>query len=212
MTTIRQIEKGITPLGQRYDVSVERGRVVLNSDNANYSFGSLHQVMQKGIEDVCRMNKPEHVLMLGLGGGSAIEILEKKCNSHVQITAVEIDPGIIDVAERHFGLKKIPFLQVICTDAQQAVTTLPAGTFDLIIDDVFLDSTIPDFCFTSGYLLNNAALLKKQGVYMRNIMCDKEQSDFFEEQVRNVFGEVRVLVEPDCGNRIYLCRPGETNQ
>lgn len=48
------IEEGTTELGQKYEVNYENGIKVLNSENANYSFGSLHQIMLKGIDEVLK--------------------------------------------------------------------------------------------------------------------------------------------------------------
>ena len=51
------LKEGKTRLGQHYEVNFENGVKVLNSANTNYSFGSLHQIMLKGIEEVLRKKK-----------------------------------------------------------------------------------------------------------------------------------------------------------
>lgn len=206
MILSRLVEKGVTSMGQRYDVSIESGRKVLNSVHTNYSFGSLHKVMLKGINEVYRKMTPDDVLMLGLGAGSALEILEMKGSGRCRVTAVEIDQGIIDVAERHFGLGSRQHLQVICKSAEQAVFDLLPASYDLVVDDVFLDNEMPDFSYGERYLEQIGRLLRQKGVYMRNVMGDNKRTDSFESALRNIFQEIKVLVEPDFGNRIYLCQ------
>ena len=74
------IEEGTTKLGQKYEVNYENGIKVLNSENANYSFGSLHQIMLKGIEEVLKKHRPKRILILGLGAGSILSIMKNKFN------------------------------------------------------------------------------------------------------------------------------------
>lgn len=199
------VEKGKTALGQNYEVNFENGIKVLNSENTNYSFGSLHQIMLKAIEEVLRTKKPENILMLGLGAGSAVSILKQKCRHQYKLTAVEIDADLIRLAKEHFELDPAA-LSLINADARDAVRSLPAGQFDLIIDDVFWDDKVPEFCKSSDYISSNKSLLKNGGVYLRNIMKEEGANHLdYEKTLEQVFGSFYSVTHKTYGNKIYFC-------
>ena len=53
------------------ELTLENGRSVVNSANANQSFGSLHRVWQRCFADIdLTRHRPERILLLGYGAGS----------------------------------------------------------------------------------------------------------------------------------------------
>ncbi len=201
------ISKGKTALGQNYEIAYEYGYKVLNSENANYSFGSLHQVMQKGITAILKHIKPTKILLLGLGGGSALRIFEKKFSHSYQITAIEIDNDIITIALNHFNLNKYKNLETINADASLWIENASENSFDLIIDDIFMDSIIPDFCFKKEYLENCSKLLIPNGIYFRNTMnLETSISEKYYNILSSVFKNIELLRVKNLDNSIYLCK------
>lgn len=199
--------EGKTRLGQTFEVSIENGVKVLNSENANYSFGSLHQIMQKGIVEVLNNAKPANILMLGLGAGSALAILSGKQRQPYKVTAIEIDTDLVDIAAQHFGLGEYTNLSVLCGDARHEIKNLPEGSFDLIIDDIFWDNRLPDFCLQEEYLSDNMKLLSAEGTYMRNTMAlELNELRLFENNLQKVFGGFYSKKHPEYGNIIYFCQ------
>lgn len=202
------IEEGRTRLGQKYEINLENGSKVLNSEHANYSFGSLHRIMLKGITEVLRHSKPARILMLGLGAGSALEILRKKCRWDYRVTAVELDADLISLARKHFDLEAHRNLDIINGDAALQVTGLPEASFDLIIDDVFWDNNIPEFCTGRDYLAQCKKLLVPGGTYMRNTMPGSGfDPAAYETLLASLFSEHYALTDKEYGNRIYFCKP-----
>lgn len=200
------VEHGVTSLGQTYEVNFENGVKVLNSEKTNYSFGSLHQIMLKGIEEVLRNKKCSDVLMLGLGAGSAISILENKCSWPHRITAVEIDNDLIEIASKHFDLNKHEHVSILNGDASKVIHELNENAFDLIIDDVFWDDDVPSFCREETFLRANARLLKSDGIYMRNVMSHGfDNMKDYELLLNEVFGKVYSIKHKTYGNRIFFC-------
>lgn len=59
---------------------------------------------------------PESVLLLGLGGGSVVRYLRRRYPG-ARLTAVEIDPVMIEIAKKHFGIGKVQDLKIINQDA-----------------------------------------------------------------------------------------------
>lgn len=117
----------------------EYGRLVVNSPHANQSHGSLHRVWRHAFR-VARVRelRPRHVLLLGLGTGSAVHILRHELGLPAPITAVEHDPRMLAWGRTHFGLDRVKDLVVVEGDALAEVPRLK-GRFDLVVVDLFED-------------------------------------------------------------------------
>lgn len=201
------LKEGKTSLGQHYEVNFENGVKVLNSSNTNYSFGSLHQIMLKGIDEVLRYHKVKRVLMLGLGAGSALSVLKNKCHWSYKVTAVELDADLITIAREHFELDQYTELTMINGDASVEVHALPTAAFDCIIDDVFLDDQVPGFCRDHEYIKACRRLLEPGGIYMRNVMAHGfNDMKAYESALKSYFSDVYSIKHKTYGNRIYFCK------
>lgn len=202
------VEHGTTSLGQQYEVNFENGVKVLNSEHANYSFGSLHTIMQKGITLVLKDHKPSNILMLGLGAGSALAILAARCKWPYRVTVVEIDPDLIGIARKHFNLDAHSNTAVICGDASKVIRELKPESFDLIIDDIFWDDKVPAFCLGKPFLQDNNRLLSANGIYLRNVMnASTAEIRDYENNLASSFGSFKNSKHTEFNNKIYICRP-----
>lgn len=126
----------------RLEVGWREGKKVLDNGLVNYSYGGLQQVLHYGLTKIC-LNSVRSVLVLGMGGGSVIESLRKKFKYTHPIVAVEIDPVIIEIAEKEFGITAYNDLEVVCVDAAQFLEETEQN-FDLIIVDLFIGSHVPE--------------------------------------------------------------------
>lgn len=123
----------------RLDLVWEYGRLVVNSPHANQSHGSLHRVWRQAFRVArVRQLRPRHVLLLGLGTGSAVHILRHELGLPAPITAVEHDPLMLAWGRTHFGLDRVKDLVVVEGDALVEVPRLK-GRFDLVVVDLFED-------------------------------------------------------------------------
>lgn len=201
-----KIKSGITSKGQVYEINFENGYKVLNSQNANYSYGSLHQIMQKGIFEALKVIKPQRILMLGLGGGSAVEILSKKCTWPIQITAVEFDEDLVVFANEEFDIKRFKMLDIVVADAFEWIQNKDHGQYDLIIDDLFVDDQVPHSCFELDYLKTISQLLSPQGIYFRNMMnLSSATHANYEKNLNAIFSKINCTKAKGYNNLIYLC-------
>ena len=201
------VEEGTTLLGQKYEVNYENGIKVLNSENANYSFGSLHQIMLKGIDEVLKKHKPKRILILGLGAGSILSIMKKKFKWPYTYTAVELDADIVRLKLTHFDETGNDNGEILCLDANIAIHQLEDHSYDLIVDDVFWDNSIPEFCKEQDYLKRNHALLSEGGIYMRNTMDTSGMNHKeYEKQLSLVFSSFYSVKHPVFKNKIYFCQ------
>ena len=86
--------------------------------------------------------KIENCLILGLATGTLAKMLPD-----MQITVVEIDPAMIAIGKKYFGLDKIPKLKIINQDAKDF-----RGRFDVIFVDLYLGDKPPSFLYSHKYL------------------------------------------------------------
>lgn len=153
------------PLTKKYNSSYNgklevtwiNGRKVLDSSNANYSYGALQEVLDRGISEV-RADRAAPVLLLGLGGGSAISLLRNKFKYYGRITAVELDPAIVEIAKTEFNIEAHQPLELLCEDAEAFVATAQEQ-FGFIIVDLFLDLKVPSQFFSETFWKNVGGLL-----------------------------------------------------
>jgi len=139
------------------EVTWHNGKKHLNSKNANYSYGSLQNILKFGIEQTS-LKKVNSILVLGMGGGSVIKTLRTDFNYNKLITAVEIDPVVIEIANSEFDITENKHLQIHCIDALEFVKTNNKH-YDLIIIDLFIDLSVPDQ-FLSEAFWNDVLYLK----------------------------------------------------
>ena len=202
-----KIKSGTTSKGQVYEINFENGYKVLNSQNANYSYGSLHQIMQKGIFESLKIIKPARILMLGLGGGSAVEILSKKCAWPFQIKAIEFDEDLVKFAHEEFNIGRYKMLNIEIADAFEWIQKASEDVYDLIIDDLFIDDQVPVTCFELDYLKTVSKQLTPQGIYFRNMMnLRSDQQKAYEKNLEDTFSKVNCTKAKGFDNLIYLCR------
>jgi spermidine synthase len=124
------------------EITWYNGKKHLNSKNANYSYGSLQRILKFGIDQI-DLSKVSSILVLGMGGGSVIETLRNDFKYSNVITAVEIDPVIIDIAKHEFDITENENLKIHCGDAF-AFIKANKRLYDLIIVDLFIDINVPN--------------------------------------------------------------------
>jgi len=91
------------------EVTWNNGELVLDSKNTNYSYGSLQRILRKGLKYIGfdRIRTFENILILGVAGGSVVKTLAEEVKFKGQITGVEIDPEIVEIANTYFKLNEI---------------------------------------------------------------------------------------------------------
>jgi spermidine synthase len=85
--------------------------------------------------------RPRRVAILGLAGGTTARQLTAAYGSDVDITGVEIDPDILQVARTYFHLDQ-PNVHPVVQDARYWLATT-GGTYDLVAVDAYRQPYIP---------------------------------------------------------------------
>ena len=189
-----KIYQSKSSLSKSIEVTWANGELVLDSENANYSYGSLQRILRIGLKNIGfeKIAPMEHILVLGVAGGSVIKTLVDEIKYKGKITGVEIDSDIIKVANKYFALDKIPQLDIVIEDAFEFVLKTK-NKYDLIIIDIFQDTTMPNFLFETFFINRICFLLKSKGFILfntmilnetQNIRNQKYVSEFYENQFR----------------------------
>lgn len=186
------------------EITWHNGKKHLNTLNANYSYGSLQEILKIGLKKI-DLKSVQSVLLLGLGGGSVIETLRRDFNYTKSITAVDIDPVIIDLAKSEFNIIENENLQIICADALKFMAS-NALRFDLIIIDLFIDIEVPGTfldlsfwkntaaaCTPNGSILFNAAI-EKQRTHALNKVIDFLKTRFYKTEIHENVKDTNTLI------------------
>lgn len=149
------------------EITVYNGKKMLDTKNANYSFGSLQQILEIGLSkfDFTNINS---TLVLGLGGGSVVCSLREKFGYDKLIHAIELDKKVIEVAEHEFGIKPSENLIIDNLNALEYVATCKRK-YDLIIVDIFIDNLVPDAFYSIEFCKKVSALLFSKGSILFNL-------------------------------------------
>lgn len=153
------------------EVTWANGELVLDSENTNYSYGSLQRILRYGLRNIGydEILKMDHILVLGVAGGSVIKTLVDEIEYKGKITGVEIDSEMIQIANQYFDLDKIKQLNLVIDDAFEFVLKTK-DHYNLIIIDVFEDTNMPNFLFEKFFLDRICILLKNNGYILFNTM------------------------------------------
>lgn len=152
------------------EITYNNGRKVLDTLHTNYSYGSLQRILKFGLKHV-DLQPIREVLVLGLGGGSVLETLRKEYGYRHKITAVDIDPVIIQVAADEFGITTDEQTVITCADAFDFVIR-DQGQYDLIIVDLFIDNRIPEKFLLIEFWRELIRHVSNQGQVIVNTLCD----------------------------------------
>lgn len=195
------------------EVSYINGKKVLDTENANYSYGSLQKILEIGLTKV-DLQSVENLLILGMGGGSIIKSLRETFKYQKNIVAVEIDPEVIRIAKEEFGVSASEKLQILQEDAFEYVkiSDLSAAAeekFQLIIIDLFIDLNVPPLFYGKEFCKNVSSLLQENGFVIFNVGVNlKKDSDTAETIISN-FGnsfEFKILSKVNRTNTLLVAQ------
>jgi spermidine synthase len=123
----------------------------------------------------------KRVLVLGLGAGS-VPVYLNRFLPDATIDTVELDPGVIDVSRKYFGLRETKTFHLIESDARVFLNR-HTEPYDLIFVDAFTGSYIPFHLMTKEFYQLVRNRLAPHGVAAFNFI---PAEDFFESNVRTV--------------------------
>ena len=148
-----------------------------------------------------RFTDIQNILILGLGGGTLAHLLSRSY-PEVDITSVEYDEVMIQLAKEYFYVDKIPNHRIIHEDALRIViepeeNDIAPSSLDLLIVDVLNGDKYPDLGKTGNFISAVKRLIRPGG----HIVFSRIYTEFFQEEVNifvdsleNYFSEVETEV------------------
>lgn len=146
----------------------------------------------------------ENVLILGLGAGSVVEVVNKHYPL-ANITGVDIDSKMVKMGKKHLQLGQATNLKTIIEDARLFLER-DNPKFDLILVDLFKGEDIPEDFKKDIFLKKIQKLLKSPGVVIFNHLYsykEKEKAKFFEKKLSVFFANI-TNIYPEA-NIMFLC-------
>ena len=201
------LEKRKTAI-QSLEINRRDGHLVLDAPHVNYSYGNLHRVFQYAFqEEALDVYRLKEVLILGFGAGSVAHILQNELGCKARLTGVDIDPGVIDLAEKYFNLKAFKNLDIQIADAFDFVKQAET-VYDLVVVDLFLDHWIPEQFDTPEFIEQLRRILLPEGLVFFNRLAyshrDKQRTRMFEDIFREYFPSVSLTQTPEFSNNIVF--------
>lgn len=151
--------------------------------------------------------RPRSVLMLGLAGGTSFRLL-RELLPECELTAVEIDIGIVELAREHMELDQIG-VEIVISNAYEWLRQ-NRRKFDVVIDDIYLAGSEDVFRpveTDSSVLRWMKNAIAPGGVFAMNLVTGVGHRMV---QIRNralmkaEFSVVRTLQTPDAQNEVLV--------
>ena len=187
----------------KIELTYEYGSLVVNTTEANYSYGSLHEVFRSVMKKLHFKQEKSKVLILGFGAGSIAQILVKEYKLPVEIDGVELDVLMLQLYDKYFQLKT----SRLTLHNQDVIVYLEENDqkYDYIFIDVFDNLQVPDKVLSQDFikLLQDASNDKTQ--IAMNTMLD-EKHPFVRKWI-HFFGNQASVRSYDVNNLVLFKLP-----
>ena len=173
-----KIETTESILNPFLQVVIRNGRLLLNTFNANYSYGSLQDAFRFVFKKIkIKDKKVKDILVLGFGCGSVAALFNGLKN--IEITGVEADERVLALYEKYFIEEITSELILVEAFAEDYIKTV-TKTYDLIVLDVFIDLEVPFAVKENTFFSDLYSCLSKNGILIFNfiVLNEKEQIEF----------------------------------
>jgi len=182
------IPQAIARFSTKYNEDIrvieESGKLKLLVNGSRQSGVYIEWLWKKAFS-VFGLGSYQSILVLGVGGGTVIHLLHKRYPD-AYITAVDIDPTMIDIGVKYFGLGGVPNLTLVTADAKNFKIT---RAYDLVVVDLFIGRHIPDFVSSVAFLkrLEGSTVIIN---YLRELEY-KEKSQKLQTLLEKIFPVVK---------------------
>ena len=138
------------------------------------------------------------VLHIG-GGGFTMPRYFRAVRPGTTGVVLEIDPGVVELAQQRLGARPGPDLEVHVGDARQLVAELRPGAYDVAVGDAFAGLSVPWHLTTLEFARAVRSKLQPGGLYVLNVI-DHPPLRFARAEAATllrVFGHVVVVARPE---------------
>lgn len=161
-----------------------------------------------------------NILEIGLGTGILNSFLHNIFSS-MNITAIELERGMYEIAKKYFGLIEDNYQRVIIEDGIQYLQRISSEPkYDVIFIDACYDRIIADvICPVETFMLKqNLKIVKKaltkNGIVVLSILTfDEKELRKVERRYRNAFGSCRLITDSlNLVNHVLACGEYRTSK
>lgn len=119
--------------------------------------------------DAAFADGPVAALHIG-GGGFTVPRWLADTRPGSSSTVLELDPEIVEIAQRQLGLETGPQLRVRTGDARLNIAEEPSATFDLVVGDAFGSLSVPWHLTTLEMVKEIERTMRPGGIYILNVI------------------------------------------
>ena len=209
------IHKETSLINGEIEVVEQFGKRSIRVENLEQSGPMVEKIWEKALREllITHYSLPiTKVLILGLGGGSALKVINKHFPK-AKILGLEVDPIMVKLGKKYLGLSEYKNLEIKIADVfkwlqDKKLSGLNHLTkFDLILVDLYLGRKIPKKMMTEEFLKKIKKLLSKNGIVIFNFLRIKKKRLEFEEffeKLRKIYGDIKI-VKP-IANYLIICK------
>ncbi|MFL6129725.1 MAG: spermidine synthase [Mycobacteriales bacterium] len=155
--------------------------------------------------------QPMEVLHIG-GGGFTLPRYVAATRPRSRQVVYELDPGLVQVAREHLGLRPLRGLKIRVGDARERLAKRAPASADVVVGDAFAGVLVPPHLATLEFAAELRRVLRPDGVYVLNVIdCPPLRVSRAEaatllaafDQVALV-AERDLLRERDAGNVVFV--------
>ena len=162
------IAKTSSPQNEYLEIVWSMGQKMLNTKNANFSFGSGFEVFKLAMSKIpTNISNANSILVLGFGCGSILDLLETRYKYSGNLDGVEYDQEIVNLFHQHFAPDYNLKPHISICDAKD-FSTNSENKYDIIFIDLFIDLETAPLVFDEQFIANLNAMLSPQGCLVFN--------------------------------------------
>src|SRR4030042_3011172 len=200
----RIVFKTKSKINEEIIIKEQLGRYSLHVQGLIQSGGIIKGIWEKPLKKIGRELNVENCLILGLGGGTVVQLIKLPW-PEVKITGIEIDSEIIKIGKQFFGLDRVKNLEIINQDAFQWLAKDYDKKFDLVLIDFYLGSKFPQQAEGDEFLKNLKKILSKKALVIFNrLRLPNEDLIGFEKKLGQHFPQIETIKTP--ANLFFIAR------
>lgn len=137
-------------------------------------------------------DKIERILEIGAGGARTAWYLHRHM-PETRITSVELDPAVINLAKKHFGIREEPGIELVQRDGRVFLMRTKE-TYDAVLVDAYRGPFVPFHLMTREFYELAKRRMATGGVLVQNVAPDTMLFDAAVATVKSVFDHVEFFV------------------
>lgn len=146
------------------------------------------------------------ILMIGLGGGYLPELFRQYLPQY-DLTVVEIDLTVAELAQTYFGFSPEGNVKLVIGDGREYIENQPKESLDQIWLDAFSGNYVPPCLSGLAFLKLCSSRLRAGGLLVQNLHQSRPRT--FQDQLKTTqeaFGKFLAFDGHSCGNAIIISR------